>query len=77
MMDKLPQLVQSITEGDLRQKCLDAIRRNTEAANMAIAGHDRGVLILVTAVMKDVGGKANIREVRQAMLRCLGKSPIP
>lgn len=77
MMDKLPQLVQSISEDDLRQKCLGAIRRNSEAANMAIAGHERGVLILVTAVMKDIDGKENIREVRQAMLRCLGKSPIP
>lgn len=71
MMNKSPQLVNSISEDDLRQKCLDAIRRDPESARMASSGHERGVVILVAAVMKDLRGMGNPRTVRQMMLRCL------
>lgn len=70
-MNKSPQLVDSISEDDLRQKCLDAIRRDPETARTASSGHERGVIILVYAVMKQIRGQSNPTAIRQMMLRCL------
>lgn len=69
MTDKIPQ--PAISEDGLRLKCLEAIRRDPEAAKMARIGHERGVIILVALAMKDLYGDIDHREVRQEMLRCL------
>lgn len=73
VMDELGIVVQQQDAGELEAWCQEAINANPVAAQQVREGNEKALNTFVGPVMKASRGSANPQEVRQTLLRLLGR----